>query len=153
MSSPKRKPPRPRCCALPGCGIVFTPARSDAKYCSDQCRWAAAKRAKRGRSVAVNTAVRAPAVTPARPAPVIAAFRFPATPATRSPKSPAAVDLAPALARRNYQVRGDAPAGGCQVSEAKTGPCMSPGPNRHGGIRLCDAHAYALGLPAPRLTG
>ncbi len=97
-----------------------------------------------------------PATVPRPAAPVITPFHIPAAtaaPAARKLRPAGPADLSAALGRRGYQVRDDAPPGGCQVSEPVAGPCRSPGPNRHGGIRLCDAHAYALGLPAPGLTG
>lgn len=153
MPTPRRKPPQPRTCALPDCGEIFTPKRRDARYCSDQCRWVAAKREKRGTAPAVNPPA-APAAVPARrpAAPVIPPFAFPPRSAVVSPRPAARVDLAAELARRGYLLRSDAPPGGCQVSERQAGPCWSPGPNRYSGARLCDAHAYALGLAVSGLT-
>jgi len=153
MATPRRRPPRPRACALPGCGEVFTPKRSDAKYCSDNCRWIANKRDKRGTLVPVNPPTAPAATSASRPVvPVVPPFRFPARPAVPQPSPAVRVDLAAELARRGYALRDDAPAGGCQVSERQAGLCQSPGPNRYSGVRLCDAHAYALGLPVPGLT-
>jgi len=96
----------------------------------------------------------APAATSSsRPVvPVVPPFRFPARHAVSRPGPAVRVDLAAELARRGYQLRSDAPAGGCQVSEHQAGPCRSPGPNRYSGARLCDAHAYALGLAVPGLS-
>ena len=70
MPTPRRPAPQPRCCALPDCGQVFTPARRDARYCSDQCRWVANKRDKRGTKAAGKSPAPVVAVTPGRPAPL-----------------------------------------------------------------------------------
>jgi hypothetical protein len=90
MPTPRRPAPQPRRCALPDCGQVFTPARRDARYCSDQCRWVANKRDKRGTNAAGTSTAPAVPVTPARPAPLaIPASGPPGASLPQAPRRPA----------------------------------------------------------------
>jgi hypothetical protein len=158
MATPRRPHPQPRCCALPDCGQVFTPKRRDARYCSQQCRWVANKRDKRGTAAQKNPAPPPAAIPVTRPAPLTTpAFGLLGSLLPQAPRRPAVPRQASAepcsvpgdtgtwtdaIAACGWSLNPAAPA--CMVVDSGL-PCSGRHARSIGSVHVCVDHHGQLG--------